>query len=84
MEIQEQGHNKIDMSQGFIKPSASDKGDKVEVGLPFRLKEGVIYVDAYNPDNKTEYIVDKQGNIVNKDKRQPIVFREFLILKRKV
>ena len=76
--------NKIDMSQGFIKPSASDKGDKVEVGLPFRLKEGVIYVDAYNPDNKTEYIVDKQGNIVNKDKRQPIVFREFLILKRKV
>ena len=75
--------DKIDMSHGYIKPTASDKKDKFDVGLPFKLEEGTVYVDAYNPDSKTEYIVNKDGDIVNKEEGKPIEFKEFLILKRK-
>ena len=75
--------DKIDMSHGYIKPSAPDKGNMVDVGLPFKLQEGTVYVDVYNPNNKTEYIVDKDGNIINREEGKPIEFTEFLILKRK-
>ena len=75
--------DKIDMSHGYVKPTASDKEDKFDVGLPFKLEEGTVYVDAYNPESKTEYVVNKDGDIVNKEEGKPIEFKEFLILKRK-
>jgi hypothetical protein len=48
----------IDLTEGKLNENG-DKGGKKDpfmIGLPFKLDDGTEYVNAMNPDDKTQYV----------------------------
>jgi glycosidase len=77
--------DKIDLGSTEIESKKdNDENPKYQVGLPFKLATGSVFVNALDKNDINEYKIDADGNLVNANKAEKIkIVGSTLILKRK-
>lgn len=73
----------VELEKVDLSSAPMEKHEEFQLGIPFKLKEGTTYINAENPNDKTEYVIDSEGNLVKKGGGTIKVDTDMIFLKRK-